>query len=57
MKIEHYIRINGWLNVRVDPKDNESQYDFSEYTNGIKRTLSEAQELYQEYLKKKASDG
>jgi hypothetical protein len=59
MEIEHYIRIDGWLNVRVNPIDNQSLYDFEEYDYNlnVKHTLSEAHELYNEYLKKKASDG
>jgi hypothetical protein len=49
MIIEDYKRINGWLNVRVNVVGNQSLYDFSEYVNGIKHTLSEAHELYIEY--------
>ena len=50
MIIEDYIRINGWLNVRENPQGNESLYDFSEYTDGIYHTLSEAHELYNQYI-------
>jgi hypothetical protein len=46
MIIEDYKRINGWLNVRVNIVGNQSSYDFSEYVDGVKHTLSEAHELY-----------
>ncbi len=51
MEIENYKRINGWINVRENPKDNQSLYDFSEYTDGIYHTLSEAYDLYNQYKK------
>ncbi len=50
MKIEDYKRINEWLNVRVNPIENQSLYDFNKFTDGIERTLSEAHELYNEYI-------
>lgn len=50
MKIEKFIRVDEWLNIRLDPKDNESLFDFSEFFEGKKHTLSEAHELYQEWL-------
>lgn len=49
MKIEKFIRVNEWLNVREEPGENDSLYDFSEYFEGIHHTLSEAHELYQQY--------
>jgi hypothetical protein len=53
MLIEEFKRIDGWLNIRINPIDNQSLYDFSfyDYENGKDRTISEAHELYQEYLK------
>jgi hypothetical protein len=50
MKIEDYKRIDGWLNIRVNPIDNESLYDFEGYVDGIHHTLSEAHQLYNEYI-------
>lgn len=56
MKIEDFKRINDWLNIRVDPKDGESLYDFSEYWEGKYHTLSEADELYNLYKDNKTLD-
>ena len=50
MLIEDYKRINGWLNIRLNPKDNQSLYDFSEFFDGEHHTLSEADELYNEFI-------
>ena len=50
MKIENYKRIDGWLNIRENPKDGESLYDFDRYSNGVDHTLSEAIELYNKYI-------
>jgi hypothetical protein len=50
MKVENYKRIDGWLNVRVNPIDNQSLYDFSEYVDGVYHTLSESHELYNKYI-------
>lgn len=50
MLIEDYKRIDGWLNIRIDPLGNQSLYDFSKYMEGIHHTLSEAQELYNKYI-------
>ncbi len=54
MEIEDYKRINGWLNIRINPKDNQSLYDFSEYFEGEYHSLSEAHELYNQYIKYKS---
>ena len=51
MKIEDYKRINGWLNIRVNPIDNQHLYDFSEFMDGIYHSLSEAETLYNQYIK------
>lgn len=51
MKIEDYKRINGWLNIRVNPIDNQNLYDFSEFMDGIHHSLSEAEKLYNQYIK------
>ncbi len=53
MEIEDFKRINRWLNVRVNPKDNQSLFDFVEYYEGEYHTLSDAHELYNEYKKLK----
>jgi hypothetical protein len=50
MLIEDYKRIDGWLNIRVNPVENQSLYDFSEYQDGKYHTLSEAYELYNHYI-------
>ncbi len=50
MLIEDYKRINGWLNIRINPIENQSLYDFSEYLEGKYYTLSEAHELYNQYI-------
>ena len=56
MIIEDYKRIDGWLNVRVNPISNESLYDYSTYESGLYHTLSDAEELYKEYLKYKEGE-
>lgn len=52
MLIEDFKRIDGWLNVRLNPSDKQSLYDFSSYDcdSGKYHTLSEAEELYRKYI-------
>lgn len=51
MKIEDYKRINGWLNVKINPSDDDSIFDFSSYAaDGQYHTLSDAKKLYEEYM-------
>ena len=52
MLIEDYKRIEGWLNVRVNPTGNQSLYDFEVYDHdkGVRHSLSEAHELYNQYM-------
>ncbi len=53
IEIEDFKRINRWLNVRVNPKDNQSIFDFVEYYEGEYHTLSDANELYNKFKKLK----
>jgi hypothetical protein len=49
MDIQEFHRVDGWLNIPVNPRENQQLYDFSEYWDGKYHTLSEAEKLYQEY--------
>ncbi len=53
IEIEDFKRINRWLSVRVNPKDNQSIFDFVEYYEGEYHTLSDANELYNKFKKLK----
>ena len=52
MKIEKYFRIDDWLNIRVNPKGNESLFDFLQFgCDSHAHTLTEAKDLYDEFMK------
>lgn len=45
MLIQDYKRIDGWLNVRINPDEGDCLYDF----DGVYHSISEAEELYNQY--------
>lgn len=51
MEIENIKRIDGWLLLNPNLKENEWQYEFCTCGINAHRTLSEAHETYNEYIK------
>lgn len=51
MKIEKCLKIDDWLTINQSDKEEEWKYSFCTCGINIDRTLSEADELYKEYLK------
>ena len=51
IKIEKYLRINGWLNIKMDRSEleNDPLYDFCTFDDGIYYSLSDAEKLYTLY--------
>lgn len=50
--IEQFERINGWLYIRKNPEENQNLYEFTSMTGENNHSLSEADTLYKEYVKK-----
>jgi hypothetical protein len=51
MDIQLFYRVDGWLNIPLYTRENQQLFDFCEYWDGKYHTLTEAHELYDEYMK------